>query len=326
MRLGLYVDLRNRPDSGRSWATHHARWLERIEEADRRGCPAVWLTEHHFFDDGYLPQCWTMAAAIAARTSRLRIGSAVALLPLHSALETAEQIALVDVLSDGRVEPGFGVGYRRPEYQAFRADFKHRYGVFRERIGELRAWWGESDESARTISPPPIQSPMPMWAGFGGPQGARLAGELGLGLQSLRADLLEPYLAGLAAAGHDPGSARMSGPVEVFLTDDPERTWTEIEPHVAYRWRSYNRYLFEGTRLESDPPDHFDPAAIRESFLLGTADEVATELRARCAGLPVTDVYCWADFPGLTDEHVDRHIEALVTELAPRLVGAATAP
>jgi alkanesulfonate monooxygenase SsuD/methylene tetrahydromethanopterin reductase-like flavin-dependent oxidoreductase (luciferase family) len=319
MRLGLYLDLRNRPDSGRSAATHYAQWLARIEEADRLGCPAVWLTEHHFFDDGYLPQCWTMAAAIAARTSHLRIGTAVALLPLHSAVETAEQIALVDVISNGRVEPGFGVGYRRPEYQAFGGDFKHRYGVFRERIAELRAWWGETGDAQRTVTPAPRQRPVPMWAGFGGPQGARLAGELGLGLQSLRADLLEPYLAGLDAGGHGPGSARMSGNVEVFLTDDPERTWAEIEPHVAYRWISYNRYMFEGTRLENNPPTHFDPASIRDTFLLGTADEVAATLRARCDGLPVTDVYCWADFPGLTDEQIDRHVEALVTELAPRL-------
>jgi hypothetical protein len=62
----------------------------------------VWLTEHHFFDDGYLPQCWTLAAAIAARTTKVRIGTAVALLPVHSALEVAEQISVVDVISGGR--------------------------------------------------------------------------------------------------------------------------------------------------------------------------------------------------------------------------------
>lgn len=197
MKLGLYVDMRNPPGSGRQWSSHYGRWLERIEEAERIGLASLWLTEHHFFDDGYLPQCWTMAAAIAARTSSIRIGTAVALLPLHSALETAEQVALADVISGGRIEPGFGVGYRKPEYLAFEGDYKRRYGVFRQRIGELRAWWGEQPGSARTVTPPPVQRPMPMWGGFGGPQGARLAGELGLGLQSINPDLLEPYLQGL---------------------------------------------------------------------------------------------------------------------------------
>ncbi len=319
MRLGLYIDMRNRPASGRPWAAHYGRWLDRIAEADRLGCEIVWLTEHHFFDDGYLPQVWTMAAAIAARTSFIRIGAAVALLPLHSAIETAEQIALVDVISGGRIEPGFGVGYRRPEYQAFNGDFKRRYGEYRTRIGALRSLWGEAPGADRTVTPPPVQTPMPMWGGFGGPQGARLAGELGLGLQSRSPELLQPYREGLAAGTHGEGAARMAGQLELFLTDDPERTWAEIQPFVAYRWESYNRYMFEGTRREAEAPQHFDVGSIRSRFLLGTPDQVAQEIRRQTAGLPMTDIYVWADYPGLSDAAIDRHIQLLATELAPRL-------
>ena len=54
MKLGLYLDLRKAPQDPSSWPAHYGRWLERIAEADRLGCPFVWLTEHHFFDDGYL--------------------------------------------------------------------------------------------------------------------------------------------------------------------------------------------------------------------------------------------------------------------------------
>ncbi|MET0578429.1 MAG: LLM class flavin-dependent oxidoreductase [Ilumatobacteraceae bacterium] len=323
VRLGLYCDLRNRPDSGRDAATHYGRWLERIEEAERLGCPSVWLSEHHFFDDAYLPQCWTMAAAIAARTARVLIGTAVALLPLHAAVETAEQVAIADVLSGGRLQPGFGVGYRRPEYEAFEGDYKRRYGVFRERIDELRVRWGEHAGDVRPVTPLPVQRPMPMWAGFNGPQGARLAGRLGLGLQSLNPDLLDTYRDGLAEGGHDAATAKMSGHVELYVTDDPERAWATIAPHVAYRWESYNRHLFEGTRLETDPPQHFDLDAVRANFLIGTAEEVAAGIRSRVAGLPVTDLFCWADFPGLSDEQVDSHVQRVSSELSPLL---ATSP
>src|SRR6476646_7043721 len=103
MRFGMYVDMRNPPEWSRPYAAHYGRWLERIEEAERLGAESVWLTEHHFFDDGYLPQLWTFAAAVAARTEHVRIGTAVNLLPLHTGIELAEQIALVDVISDGRV-------------------------------------------------------------------------------------------------------------------------------------------------------------------------------------------------------------------------------
>jgi alkanesulfonate monooxygenase SsuD/methylene tetrahydromethanopterin reductase-like flavin-dependent oxidoreductase (luciferase family) len=319
MRFGMYVDMRNPPRWPRPWARHYGRWLERIEEVEHLGAEAVWLTEHHFFDDGYLPQCWTFAAAIAARTSRIRIGTAVALLPLHSAIETAEQVALVDVISDGRVEPGFGVGYRKPEYVAFRGDFKRRYAVFAERIREMRALWGETEGAERTVTPAPLQRPMPMWGGFGGPMGARTAGRLGLGLQSLDRTLLDEYRAGLARGGYDSGAARLAGQIEFFLSDDPERAWAQIGEHAAYRWESYNRYMFEGTSREADAPRYFDAARLRERFPIGTPEQIAEVIRQRTDGLPVTDVYSWSDYPGIPDELVDRHLQLTFSELAPLL-------
>jgi alkanesulfonate monooxygenase SsuD/methylene tetrahydromethanopterin reductase-like flavin-dependent oxidoreductase (luciferase family) len=319
MRVGMYVDMRNAPPWRRPWPAHYGRWLERMEEADRLGADMVWLTEHHFFDDGYLPQCWTFAAAIAARTSSLRIGTAVALLPLHSPLELAEQIALVDVISGGRVEPGFGVGYRRPEYEAFGGDFKHRYRVFADSIRELRQLWGEEPGATRTVTPAPVQQPVPLWGGFGGPMGARTAGRLGLGFLSLERTLVEEYRNGLEAGGYSPSAAKMAGQVEFFVTDDPERTWAQLAEHVAYRWHSYNRYMFEGTRREADPPQFFDTDAMAKRFVLGTAEQVAATIKERTQGLPVTDVYTWSDYPGIPDELIDRHLELTFREVAPLL-------
>jgi alkanesulfonate monooxygenase SsuD/methylene tetrahydromethanopterin reductase-like flavin-dependent oxidoreductase (luciferase family) len=315
----MYIDMRNPPNWPRPWDRFYRRWLERVAEAETLGARTVWLTEHHFFDDGYLPQCWTFAAAIAARTTGIRIGTAVALLPLHQAVEWAEQIALVDVISGGRVEPGFGLGYRKPEYLAFAGDFKHRYAVFADRITEMRQLWGEEPGATRPVTPPPLQKPVPMWGGFGGPRGARLAGRLGLGLQSIDRRLLEPYREGLEAGGYDPSQARMSGPLDFFLTDDPDRTWAEIEPHVRYRQESYNRYMFEGTSQEGRGLAYFDLDAMRSHFLLGTPEEVAAGIRKRTDGLPVTDLFGWCDFPGLPDPAVDRHIELTFTRLAPLL-------
>ena len=319
MRVGMYVDMRNAPEWRRPWPAHYGRWLERMEEAERLGADAVWLTEHHFFDDGYLPQPWTFAAAIAARTSSLRIGTAVALLPLHAPVELAEQIAMVDIISAGRVEPGFGVGYRKPEYLAFGGDFRHRYRVFADGIGELRRLWGEEPGAERAVTPSPLQRPMPLWGGFGGPMGARTAGRLGLGLLSLDRELFGEYVRGLEAGGHATSSARMGGQFELFVTDDPERTWAQLEDHVAYRWTSYNRYMFEGTRREADPPQYFDPQAMASRFIMGTAEQIAAAIKDRTDGLPVTDLFTWSDYPGIPDELIDRHLELTFGKLAPLL-------
>jgi alkanesulfonate monooxygenase SsuD/methylene tetrahydromethanopterin reductase-like flavin-dependent oxidoreductase (luciferase family) len=149
--------------------------------------------------------------------------------------------------------------------------------------------------------------------------GARTAGRLGLGLQAATKPLHDEYAAALRQAGHDPSIARMSAQFEFFVTDDPDRTWAEIGEHVIYRWNSYNRYMFEGTRREADPPQHFNPDDVRKRFIMGTPEHIAGVIRERTEGLPVTDVYCWSDYPGLPDELTDRHLELTFSKVAPLL-------
>src|SRR3954453_16699104 len=122
MRVGIYTDLRNPPPWRRDWAGHYARVLDRIGEAERLGLDSVWLSEHHLFEDGYLPQPLTFAAAIASRTSRMRIGTPVLLAPLRPAVQIAEEAAIVDLVSEGRLELGLGSGYLPDEFAAFGAD------------------------------------------------------------------------------------------------------------------------------------------------------------------------------------------------------------
>jgi alkanesulfonate monooxygenase SsuD/methylene tetrahydromethanopterin reductase-like flavin-dependent oxidoreductase (luciferase family) len=323
VRLGMYLEMRNPPQWHVPWDQYYGRWLDRIEEAERLGAESVWLAEHHFFDDGHVGQLWTMAAAIAARTKSMRIGTAISILPLHPTIELAEQIALVDAISGGRVEAGFGAGYREPEYVAFGRDFQGRNARFEQDIHELRQLWGEEPGANKVVTPGPVQRPVPVWGGFGGPKGAKKAGRLGLGLLSLDPSLLEPYLEGLAEAGLDASHARMATHVEIFVTDDPEKAWAEIGPHVVYRWRSLNKYMFEGTpyeaEAEANPFPYFQDEAIRERVIIGPPEEVVSRLRALMGNLPVSDLYTFSDFPGLSDELTDENIELTFTKVLPLL-------
>ena len=97
-RIGLYCDLRN-PGGAKAWPEVYAGTLERIVEAERRGLGAVWVTEHHGFADGYLPQPLLFCSALAARTQKLRIGTAIVIAPLMHPIALAEQAAVVDLLS-----------------------------------------------------------------------------------------------------------------------------------------------------------------------------------------------------------------------------------
>jgi alkanesulfonate monooxygenase SsuD/methylene tetrahydromethanopterin reductase-like flavin-dependent oxidoreductase (luciferase family) len=320
MNVSLYFDLRN----PRQWEQDSARLygftLEMCEEAERLGAHAVWVTEHHLFDDGYLPQPLTFAAAIAARTTRVRIGTGIVIAPLHHPVHIAEQAAVVDIISDGRLDLGLGAGYRVPEFALFGADITQRYSTTDDRVRELRRIWAEGK-----VTPAPRQNPLPIWLGYQGPQGARRAGRLGEGLLSGNPELVGPYREGLAEGGHDPASGRMAGNVQGWISDDPEGDWPVVATHLAAQWDSYRRYMVEGTDQPVPPP--VDPERWRmrreggglPRFLLATPEEAADLLRAHFMGTPVESIYFWASLAGMPEALVARNVQTLCTRLAPLL-------
>jgi alkanesulfonate monooxygenase SsuD/methylene tetrahydromethanopterin reductase-like flavin-dependent oxidoreductase (luciferase family) len=122
-------------------ATVYARALERIEIMDRTGYDAVWLAEHHFSDFSVCPSVHMAATLAAARTRRLRIGTGVSLAPFYHPLRLAEEVALLDLLSGGRVNWGAGRGFARIEFEAFGVPPDESTARFRETVEiVLRAW------------------------------------------------------------------------------------------------------------------------------------------------------------------------------------------
>lgn len=303
--------------------------LERVDRAEALGLDSVWLTEQHFFEDGYLSQAHVYAAAIAARTTRIRIGTAICPGPLRPAHEYAEQAALVDLLSDGRYELGLGLGYRVPEFEAYGADITRRYEVLEERLLEIRRMLHDGG----TV-PPPVQERLPIWAGVMGPRGARLAGRAGAGLLWFDHALLEPYREGLAAGGHDPQEARMAGFLGFIVARDPEAAYARMKPHLTYQWETYTRYAAEGTETglaamfggldESTGIDRLrtDGPPVWPLFDVVTAEEAVRRTRDWLDGLPVVDAFFWDSVAGMPDDLVEEHLELLATEVRPHLTGS----
>ena len=246
MRVGIYFDLRNPP----AWRVPPSRLygftLEMCREAELLGCDSVWLTEHHLFDDDYLPQPLTFAAAVAARTQRVRIGTGILIAPLHHPAEVAEQAAVVDIVSDGRLDLGIGAGYRVPEFELFGADMATRYRATDDMARELRRLWGPDG-----VTPRPVQERPPLWMGYQGPKGARRAGLLGECLLTLNKESWPAYRDALAEAGHDPAAARMAGGIQGWVSEDPEADWPEVARHVGYQVDSYRRHMVQGTDAPS---------------------------------------------------------------------------
>jgi alkanesulfonate monooxygenase SsuD/methylene tetrahydromethanopterin reductase-like flavin-dependent oxidoreductase (luciferase family) len=323
MRVGLYCDLRNPPGWRRDWSRMYAATLERIVEAERLGLDSVWFTEHHLFEDGYLPQPLTLCAAAAARTSRMRVGTSVMLAPIRPAIDIAEQAAVVDILSGGRLELGLGTGYRIPEFAAYGQDMARRYELLESRARELRELW----EGGR-ISPPPVQEKIPLWIAALGPRGARLAGRLGAGVMNLREDLMEPYETALSGGELSHERPRCAGPVNLILADDPEATWAEVEPYIVYQAQTYRTYGAEGTTdeervaskpvsaewLRSEGPDMNPP-----KFDVVTPEEAIRRMRIWLEPLPVEHIFFWESVAGMPDAISDRHLELIASEIVPAM-------
>src|SRR5438067_12462356 len=143
MRFGLVYDFRNPAPWRRPFPQLYQELLEQIAYAEELGFDDIWITEHHFVEDGYCPSALVAAAAIAARTTRVRIGTWVLLLPLHNALRVAEDAAVVDNLSGGRLDLGVGLGYRLEEFAAFGVERRHRRGRMDEGCEVIRRAWSE---------------------------------------------------------------------------------------------------------------------------------------------------------------------------------------
>lgn len=319
--LGIYFDLRNPERWRQDPARLHAFTLEACEEAERLGVGSIWVSEHHLFDDGYLAQPITFAAAIAARTRRPRIGTAITIAPLHHPAELAEQSALVDLISGGRFDLGIGTGYRAPEFALFDASTERRYGQTDAVARRVRELWGPGG-----VTPAPIQDPMPLWMGYQGPQGARRAGLLGESLLTAGGASWEPYRLGLEEAGHDPAKvARMAGGINGWITEDPDKDWEWVGPHAAYQFNSYRRHMVEGTDMRV--PRTIEPDEMRNrartgplgSFLYDTPEGAAARIRDDIADAPVETVYFWASIGGMSEEAVIANIQTLCTRLAPLL-------
>lgn len=301
----LRFDMRA-PDSSRaSRAELYAAALEMTAFADERGFDMVTVSEHHGTDDGFLSAPLPLVGCMVGRSRRIPVSVVALLLPLYEPIKLAEDLAVLDLASGGRVSLVAGLGYRPDEYEMLGVDWATRGRRMDESLDLiLRAWSGEPFEwRGRRIrlSPVPLTQPLPpIRIGGTGRRGARRAARLDLPYQPSVNDpeVFDFYREecarlGVAPALLPPGAGQM-----VWVSEDPDRTWAEIGPHLLHDAITYASWQPAGQRSAV----HSDARSVEElraegKYLVLTPDEcierarvqgplAATVLFPLCGGIP----------------------------------------
>jgi alkanesulfonate monooxygenase SsuD/methylene tetrahydromethanopterin reductase-like flavin-dependent oxidoreductase (luciferase family) len=328
--FGLWYDFRN-PRADRPFSAFYAEVLDQIAWAEQRGLDSVWLTEHHFCDDGYSPSPFVLGSAIAQRTSRLRIGTNLIVAPLHDPVRLAEDAATLSLLSGGRFDLGVGQGYWVREFEAFGREIRHRPSLLEEGVEIIRRAWSGSAEGFEgrryrlpplAVTPVPEQIPQLLVGAMADPAIERAA-RIADGFLSTQNAHHASYLAALERLGRPVADGRIYAGQWAIVADDPERVWSRIGPHALYQ---LNEYIAWGAFGPPDAIPRFtDPAQIIEAgaYQLMDADAAVTQLTGMLRATPqIKDVHFWAQLPGEPVESGSERIAYLADKVVPAVRAA----
>jgi len=333
LRFGLWYDFRNPPQWKQPSDRLYNEIIDQIVWCEQHGFDDVWLSEHHFIEDGYSPALLPIAAAIASRTKTIRIGTAVMLLPFHNPVRVAEDAATVDVISGGRFELGVGTGYKVEEFEGFAVSSKERGGRTNEGLeiirrlleGETVTFKGKYYEVNRAkLTPLPIQKPRPpIWVGGFTPPALRRAvkyadGFVGVGMVK---GAIDQYVAELKKAGKPTDNLRIAGGhFWLIPSADPEKTWNEAADHVIHQVNDYSAWMAaSGDSVAAAFPRIRDRAHLRETGLLQVAevDTCIKMIRDYVKDVPLTHYYSWTLPPGLPPRWAETHLKLFVEKVIP---------
>lgn len=185
------ITCQRHPDHDEGWGPLYAEALELAALADEVGLDSVWVSEHHFVDDGHLPSLLVLLAAMAARTKRVTLGTGILLAPLHEPLRVIEDAAVVDQISGGRLVLGLGLGWRDEEFEALKVPLAERVPRTVDLIELARSAWSGSAVKVHDGLAEPVVTPTParlggppLWLGALAEAGIRRAGRIGDGFMA----------------------------------------------------------------------------------------------------------------------------------------------
>ena len=338
MKFGAHYLPTYKPDLDGPITEFYRQIFEQIQELEKLGFDRVWVTEHHFGDyGGSLPHPPTFLAAVACKTSRIRLGVAVSVLPLHNPLDLAESYAMADIISNGRVDFGIGKGSEPVEYRRFGASQAEATQRMKEGTEIIRQAWSNDPVNFRgeffnydsvRVLPKPVQRPHPpIWVGATRNEDTfRWAGENGFNLMTIPfvhptmdsvRGLVKIYREAFTGAGHGFAAGEILGKFHIYLSDSFDRAMREATPYMEN---------YHAAHASVDPDrklSHHDLASdmARGFIIVGDPERCIDTIRRWREAVDLTTFSFTFHFGGMPQELALKNIRLFAERVMPAFDG-----
>jgi len=347
MRFGMFYVLESPDDD---YARAYKEMFGQIEYAEELGFDSVWLAEHHGSQYGSMPSGAVAAAAVAKITDKMRIGLAVSILPFNNPVRIAEDYAMVDVISGGRLDMGVGRGYQPREFKHLGLAHQqaHSREIFEESLEILIGLWENETFSYRgkyfqledvRLTPRPIQKPRPpITVAAISPSTFELVGKYGLNvmvtptlmsLEELKGFVLAAKR-NLIAAGVDSNALNFPMNWQVHLANSEEAALARTATALDWYFNLVMKLVPKGPNAQGyeymakvaadfERNGGIDIQALREGgiIMLGTPAMMRAKLAELRDDIGQRQMFCWMRIGGLEDRKVRDSMKLLAEEVMP---------
>ena len=347
MNFGI-LNFFEHPAGGKTEHRVFKEQLDTLRAAEDLGFDYIWAPEHHFTEYGFCASPMLTLAAIASVTKRVRLGSAVVVLPFNDPVRVAEEGAMIDLMSDGRFDLGVGRGFQPVEFRGFGIDQSQSHQIFSEALEIIeRAWTGETvsfegrhfkvDEHA--VHPRPIQQPYPpIWLAAVSAASFEMAGMRGYNLLCSLApgfhtsEYVQTYRKALQTGRHDAAKKQIGALCMVYCADTTEQARQDFGGPVLWYFRMMEKYVAWQAGKAGKPIEgyeeyervrryastvHWDELLQTHALVCGNpvqCVEQIEEIREQCG---FTQLICWTRLAGLDHRKVMRSMELLSKHVLP---------
>lgn len=340
MKFGLMFTFQLPPGCGIAWSEPYQDMLRCLPRAEELGYHSMYLATHHAKTDGLCPGPLPTLGAAAAVTKTMKIGTAVMLVPMYAPLKLAEDIAVLDNISEGRFILGVAPGYVATEFAAHGIPREERVGRFEEALDLMIAAWTQDEfefngkyyRVPRTVmTPKPVQKPYPqIWYGVSAKSSLKRAAKRhAIQIMSPRHGIaeLQAHYAPYEAAAQEIGWTIPERPIirQVFVASTLQKAEALAAPAIEHLYREvYGKASAAGDRVlrndDGSPiTDHhqvnFDTFKAR--YIVGTPEFAINEIIKYRDGLGCTEMVCWMHMPGIRGADVMTSVELFAQEVMP---------